>query len=116
MLLYAIYTPKNPSSWDRESVFAFASVEQYVYALNKINGKKKTAGKMTPITKDGVLSLNISIVALFVDISPDGMPNGGVLVNVQEGAVKNKWDGKWIPLTLVERKADEYIPGQMDYP
>ncbi|WP_089610066.1 hypothetical protein [Dehalobacterium formicoaceticum] len=72
MLLYAIYTPNEINSWNREEVFAFASVERFIAGMRLVNEMGESKGTLRPVTKEEAKEIS-SIATLFTvsDKSPN---------------------------------------------
>ena len=107
MLLYAIYTPREITQWNKERLFAFASVERFVATLNCAD---RDEGTLEPITHDEAMLFSSLAI-----LNPEETGKG-VTISTARNAVQDSWDGSWKEIHLVERIEDERIPSNVTYP
>jgi hypothetical protein len=99
MLLYALYTPVEVTPWNREKVYAFASVERYVHCLRQCN-------QLSPITQKEAVQFS-SLASLYVGEKGDEKGFAPDFIDIATNAICDRWDGKFIEVQLVENIADE---------
>lgn len=114
MLLYAIYTPEVQNSWNRECVFAFASIERFITGMRLVNEMGERKGTLKPITREE--AMEVSSLATLFTISDKGQDfKRGELINISENGIRDDWDGSYREIHLVEKMEDEKIPGKSVY-
>ena len=113
MLLYALYTPKKPTSWKREKAYAFCSIERYVHCMRQ----KEFSRELKPITKDELLNQkHFTLANLYIGEKGDSNGFAPDFINIREDGMQSTFDGKYIPVELVEKMVDERVPHNVTYP
>ena len=115
MLLYAIYAPsaRFNDSWNRERVYAFASVERFVEAFREVNNS--ATGSLEMVTKNEARAKS-GFAALYSGVNNNGIPKqDGELVSIFYDGLKGHWDSSVIEIHLTHFMKDEKIPKRVYY-
>lgn len=108
-ILYAIYTPTKQNSWNRERVFAFASIERFIAGMRLVNEMGEHRGTLRAVTREEAMQVS-SLATLFTVSDKSTEFTKGQLVNIRENGVQDNWDGSWTEIHLVEKIDDERVP------
>ena len=105
MLLYAIYVPAKVNSMNPVEVFAFASIESFVNAMEGYNVK---GSSLTPATQDYLK--RFTSIARLIQWNPETKhcEKGGT-VFIDDNSMMDTWDGSRHEINLVENAADEKV-------
>lgn len=113
MLLYAIYTPKQIDSWSREKIFAFASIESFVKAMQNYNDDH---GRLEPIEHDLINNGGFSSIATLISWNPEKEECDEIgTVFISDNSMRDNWDGSHREIHLVEHAKDERIIRPVTY-
>ena len=113
MLLYAIYTPAEVNSFHRERIFAFASIESFVYAMAEYNYGNAV---LMPIEHSFLKERGVSKATI---IQWNAEEHKCVECNnplwINDNSMRDTWNGKSYEITLVEHAKDEKVVHDVCY-